>query len=81
MVVDPSTVSSVATGKATDGFGKSDLLWRVEHLGLRVELRLGLSTDDVVELSNTWALGDESAQVSAMLGCAEFTYALYYPGA
>lgn len=33
--------------------GKSDLLWSVEHLGLRVELRLGLPTDDVVEL---WTL-------------------------
>jgi cellobionic acid phosphorylase len=33
--------------------GKSDLLWTVEHLGLRVELRLGLPTDDVVEL---WTL-------------------------
>jgi cellobionic acid phosphorylase len=33
--------------------GKSDLLWVVEHLGLRVELRLGLPTDDVVEL---WSL-------------------------
>jgi cellobionic acid phosphorylase len=33
--------------------GKSDLLWTVEHLGLRVELRLGLPTDDVAEL---WSL-------------------------
>ncbi|MES2149343.1 MAG: NdvB protein [Pseudomonadota bacterium] len=33
--------------------GKADLLWTVEHLGLRVELRLGLPTDDVVEL---WSL-------------------------
>ncbi len=33
--------------------GKSDLLWSVEHLGLRVELRLGLPTDDVAEL---WSL-------------------------
>lgn len=30
-----------------------DLAWTVEHLGLRVEMRLGLPTDDVVEL---WAL-------------------------
>lgn len=30
--------------------GKCDLLWTVEHLGLRVELRLGLPTDDVTEL-------------------------------
>ncbi|SHG38502.1 GH36-type glycosyl hydrolase domain-containing protein [Massilia sp. CF038] len=37
----------------TFSVGKSDLLWRVEHLGLRVELRLGLPTDDVVEL---WTL-------------------------
>lgn len=27
--------------------------------------------DDVVELSNTWALGDESEEVSSMLECAE----------
>jgi cellobionic acid phosphorylase len=33
--------------------GKSDLLWTVEQLGLRVQLRLGLPTDDVVEL---WSL-------------------------
>ncbi|MES2898497.1 MAG: NdvB protein [Pseudomonadota bacterium] len=33
--------------------GKSDLLWTVEHLGLRIELRLGLPTDDVAEL---WSL-------------------------
>lgn len=33
--------------------GKCDLLWTVEHLGLRVELRLGLPTDDVAEL---WTL-------------------------
>ncbi len=33
--------------------------------------------DDVVELSNTWALGDESTQISSMLGCAE----TLYPGA
>jgi cellobionic acid phosphorylase len=37
----------------TFSVGKSDLLWTVEHLGLRVELRLGLPTDDVVEL---WSL-------------------------
>jgi cellobionic acid phosphorylase len=30
--------------------GTHDLAWTVEHLGLRVELRLGLATDDVVEL-------------------------------
>lgn len=33
--------------------GKSDLAWAVEHLGLRIEMRLGLSTDDVLEL---WSL-------------------------
>ena len=33
--------------------GKADLLWTVEHLGLRVALRLALPTDDVVEL---WTL-------------------------
>jgi cellobionic acid phosphorylase len=33
--------------------GKSDLAWTVEHLGIRVELRLGLPTDDVAEL---WSL-------------------------
>jgi cellobionic acid phosphorylase len=33
--------------------GKADLLWTVECLGLRVELRLSLPTDDVVEL---WSL-------------------------
>ncbi len=33
--------------------GKSDLLWTVEHLGLRVALRLTLPTSDVVEL---WTL-------------------------
>lgn len=33
--------------------GKADVLWTVEHLGLRVELRLSLSLDDVVEL---WSL-------------------------
>ncbi len=37
----------------TFSVGKSDLLWTVEHLGLRVELRLGLPTDDVAEL---WTL-------------------------
>jgi cellobionic acid phosphorylase len=30
--------------------GKHDLSWTVEHLGLRVEMTLGLPTDDVVEL-------------------------------
>ncbi len=30
--------------------------------------------DDVVELSNTWALGDESEEVGSMLGCAETLY-------
>ncbi|KQV91831.1 GH36-type glycosyl hydrolase domain-containing protein [Pelomonas sp. Root1237] len=30
--------------------GRHDLSWTVEHLGLRVELTLGLPTDDVVEL-------------------------------
>lgn len=30
--------------------GKADLLWTVEHLGLRIELRLSLPTDDVAEL-------------------------------
>ncbi len=30
--------------------GTHDLAWTVEHLGLRVEMRLGLPTDDVVEL-------------------------------
>jgi cellobionic acid phosphorylase len=42
---------------AADSFcfsaGKSDLRWRVEHLGLRIELCLGLPADDVVEL---WSL-------------------------
>ena len=33
--------------------GKADLHWTVEHLGLRIELRLCLPTDDVVEL---WSL-------------------------
>jgi len=33
--------------------GKSDLLWSVEHLGLRVELRLSLPVEDVAEL---WSL-------------------------
>ncbi|SFV16199.1 GH36-type glycosyl hydrolase domain-containing protein [Pseudoduganella namucuonensis] len=33
--------------------GKSDIAWTVEHLGIRVELTLGLPTDDVVEL---WTL-------------------------
>ncbi|MCC2973623.1 GH36-type glycosyl hydrolase domain-containing protein [Massilia sp. IC2-476] len=33
--------------------GKSDLLWSVEHLGLRVELRLSLPREDVAEL---WSL-------------------------
>lgn len=33
--------------------GKSDIAWTVEHLGIRLELRLSLSTDDVVEL---WSL-------------------------
>ena len=33
--------------------GKHELSWTVEHLGLRVEMTLGLPTDDVVEL---WAL-------------------------
>jgi len=33
--------------------GKHDLSWTVEHLGLRVQMTLGLPTDDVVEL---WAL-------------------------
>ena len=33
--------------------GKSDLAWTVEHLGIRVELRLGLPTEDVAEL---WSL-------------------------
>ncbi|MEO6279309.1 GH36-type glycosyl hydrolase domain-containing protein [Roseateles sp.] len=39
---------------AVDAFsfvvGKHDLSWTVEHLGLRVEITLGLPTDDVVEL-------------------------------
>ncbi|MDR7294982.1 cellobionic acid phosphorylase [Pelomonas aquatica] len=30
--------------------GRHDLSWTVEHLGLRVEMSLGLPTDDVVEL-------------------------------
>lgn len=30
--------------------GRHELAWTVEHLGLRVEMRLGLPTDDVVEL-------------------------------
>lgn len=30
--------------------GAHDLAWAVEHLGLRVEMRLGLPADDVVEL-------------------------------
>lgn len=30
--------------------GRHDLSWTVEHLGLRVEMTLGLPTDDVVEL-------------------------------
>ncbi|MGQ3050438.1 MAG: GH36-type glycosyl hydrolase domain-containing protein [Roseateles sp.] len=30
--------------------GKHDLSWTVEHLGLRVEMTLGLPTEDVVEL-------------------------------
>jgi len=30
--------------------GKSDIRWRVEHLGIRVEMELSLPTDDVVEL-------------------------------
>ncbi|MFG6461436.1 GH36-type glycosyl hydrolase domain-containing protein [Roseateles sp. DXS20W] len=30
--------------------GAHDLAWTVEHLGVRVELRLGLPTDDAVEL-------------------------------
>ena len=33
--------------------GKSDLVWRIEHLGLRVELSMTLPVDDVVEL---WSL-------------------------
>lgn len=33
--------------------GKADLAWSVEHLGLQIDLRLGLPTDDVVEL---WSL-------------------------
>ena len=33
--------------------GKSDIAWTIESLGLRVELRVGLPTDDVVEL---WSL-------------------------
>jgi cellobionic acid phosphorylase len=33
--------------------GKSDIGWKVEHLGLRVEMALGLPVDDVVEL---WSL-------------------------
>lgn len=33
--------------------GRHDLGWTVEHLGVRVELQLGLPTDDVVEL---WTL-------------------------
>ncbi len=33
--------------------GKSELVWVVEHLGIRVEVCMGLSTDDVVEL---WSL-------------------------
>lgn len=33
--------------------GKSDLAWTVEHLGLRIEIRLSLPTSDVVEL---WSL-------------------------
>ena len=33
--------------------GPSSLGWTVEHLGLRLELRLGLPTDEVVEL---WSL-------------------------
>lgn len=37
----------------TFSVGKSDLAWTVEHLGLRVELRLSLPTDEVVEL---WSL-------------------------
>ncbi len=37
----------------TFSVGKSDLAWSVEHLGLRVELRLSLPTDDVLEM---WAL-------------------------
>ncbi|MFP5391964.1 MAG: GH36-type glycosyl hydrolase domain-containing protein [Gammaproteobacteria bacterium] len=40
-----------------DGFsfsvGKADLAWRIEHLGLQIDLRLVLPTDDVVEL---WSL-------------------------
>ncbi|HEY0063680.1 MAG TPA: NdvB protein [Telluria sp.] len=30
--------------------GKADLLWTVEHLGFRIELRLGLPVEDVAEL-------------------------------
>ncbi len=30
--------------------------------------------DDVVELSNTWALGDEPEEIRPMLGCAEVLY-------
>jgi cellobionic acid phosphorylase len=33
--------------------GKNDLAWTVEHLGVRVELTLGIPTSDVVEL---WSL-------------------------
>jgi cellobionic acid phosphorylase len=33
--------------------GKSDIVWTVEHLGIRVELTLSLPTQDVVEL---WSL-------------------------
>ncbi len=52
--------------------GKSDLLWTVEHLGLRVELRLGLPTDDVVEL---WSL-----KVSNLTGRArKISVTPYFP--
>ena len=37
----------------TFSVGKADLAWSVEHLGLRIDVRLGLPTDDVVEL---WSL-------------------------
>ncbi|SPN99114.1 related to cellodextrin-phosphorylase [Cephalotrichum gorgonifer] len=33
--------------------GKSDITWTTEHLGIRVEMKLGLPTEDVAEL---WAI-------------------------
>ena len=56
----------------TFSVGKSDLAWSVEHLGLQIDLRLSLPTDDVVEM---WSL-----RVTNLSGRArKITVTPYFP--